>query len=88
MKDSVKFHRLTFVPTKSTDSGVGSHHPAQGVANSPANLSFERARDRMKQLTPSERLRLEKLLNEKRAADRKTSRKKASIIPFATEGSA
>jgi hypothetical protein len=87
MKDAGVFPCSTCVPDKRADSGPALSHPLSVAASAP-QLSFDRAKERMKQLTPTERLRLEKLLAQTRAESKRATRKPAAANTFATEGSA
>jgi hypothetical protein len=87
LEETGLFLRFTIVPMKRDASSPASHTPSS-VSGSQARLSFDRARERLKHLTPTERLRLEKLLSATRSEAKKAARKVAPIIPFATEGSA
>ena len=70
------------------DAPSPASRTSSSVAGSKPRLSFDRTRERLSHLTPSERLRLEKLMAETRRKTQQAARKVAPIIPFATEGSA
>ncbi len=87
MKEPVGFPCSTSVPDKRPETVSAPVHPPSVAASAP-RLSFERAKERMKQLTPTERLRLEKLLAQTRAETKRSTRKAAAGNTFATEESA